>query len=234
MANQRLGGPAFNAERMTWIKPSFAWMLYRAGYGSKHGQQRILKMKLPHEAVADLLRGSACKHGGGGTKGRVQWDPARDLMSSEGRGHSAEPRKMLSERAIQVGLSRDLSAHFVASTTSIEDVTELARRVGEAHRERDVPAAMRVLATEVSLPYERPYTPRLPPEELDRLRMRAPSLDAPGADAAVDAYVNHAVHPPHADADADANAVILTTPLAQRDVPLPASTTGCAACAPGK
>lgn len=22
---------------MTWIKPSFAWMLYRSGYGLKHG-----------------------------------------------------------------------------------------------------------------------------------------------------------------------------------------------------
>ena len=123
VANQRLGGPAFNVERMTWIKPSFAWMLYRAGYGSKHGQERVLKLKLPRDAVADLLLGCACKHGGGGSKGRVQWDPARDLMSSDGRGHSAEPRKMLRERAIQVGLSRSLSAHFVASTTSIEDVT---------------------------------------------------------------------------------------------------------------
>ena len=33
IANQRLGGQGFNAQRMTWIKPSFAWMLYRAVYG---------------------------------------------------------------------------------------------------------------------------------------------------------------------------------------------------------
>jgi len=197
VANQRLGGPAFNVERMTWIKPSFAWMLYRAGYGSKHGQERVLKLKLPHDAVADLLLGCACKHGGGGSKGRVQWDPARDLMSSDGRGHSAEPRKMLRERAIQVGLSRSLSAHFVASTTSIEDVTMLAWRVGEAHRERDVPTAMRALAAEASLPYERPYTPRLPPEELERLGIRP-------MDAAVEASVEeHEGYLPHVDDGAD-------------------------------
>ena len=29
--NQRFGGPHFNPTRMTWIKPSFAWVLYRAG-----------------------------------------------------------------------------------------------------------------------------------------------------------------------------------------------------------
>ena len=32
-----LGGPLFNTTRMTWIKPSFAWMLYRCGYSAKHG-----------------------------------------------------------------------------------------------------------------------------------------------------------------------------------------------------
>eukprot|EP00122_Pirum_gemmata_P015914 Pgem_evm1s14872 len=28
LKNQSLGGEAFNTRRMTWIKPSFAWMLY--------------------------------------------------------------------------------------------------------------------------------------------------------------------------------------------------------------
>ena len=48
----RFGGPDFNPTRMTWIKPSFAWVLYRSGYGRKHNQTRILKVKLAHEAVA--------------------------------------------------------------------------------------------------------------------------------------------------------------------------------------
>ena len=52
---QRFGGPRFNVSRMTWIKPSFAWVLYRAGYGRKHNQECIIKVKLPH-ALAALRR----------------------------------------------------------------------------------------------------------------------------------------------------------------------------------
>ena len=50
--NQKFGGPKFSQTRMTWIKPSFAWVLYRSGYGSKHNQNRILKVKLSHATVA--------------------------------------------------------------------------------------------------------------------------------------------------------------------------------------
>ena len=74
--------------------------LRRAADGLKHSQNRILKLKLSHAALAALLEACACKHGGGGSKGRVQWDPARDLFSAEPKGR--EPRKMLRERAIQI------------------------------------------------------------------------------------------------------------------------------------
>lgn len=73
------------------FKPSFAWVLYRSGYGRKHNQTRVLKVKLPHEVVAEVLGQCACGHGAGGGNGRVQWDPARDLMSSE----AGKPRKFL-------------------------------------------------------------------------------------------------------------------------------------------
>ena len=168
LREQRLGGPKFNETRMTWIKPSFAWVLYRSGYGRKHRQERILKLKLPHFLVAELLCDCACKHGGGGSKGRVQWDPGRDLMSSEGKGR--EPRRLLRERAIQIGLSRDLSERYVAGALSIADVSDLARRVGAAHGSRDerkVKAAMAELVPQ--LPVERPYMPSCSHAELVRL-----------------------------------------------------------------
>ena len=38
VANQRFGGKDFKPVRMTWIKPSFAWVLYRSGYAAKHNQ----------------------------------------------------------------------------------------------------------------------------------------------------------------------------------------------------
>ncbi|GGS69584.1 hypothetical protein GCM10010156_30440 [Planobispora rosea] len=31
--------PPFTRERMTWIKPSFLWMMYRCGWAAKPGQE---------------------------------------------------------------------------------------------------------------------------------------------------------------------------------------------------
>lgn len=162
--HQKFGGPKFKPARMTWIKPSFAWVLYRSGYGHKHNQNRILKVKLPHHAVADLLSGCKCRHGGGGSKGRVQWDPARDLMTADGK----VPRKMLRDRAIQVGLAGSLSELYVRSVISITDVTGLAHKVGRAHQTKSK-QAMIDLGPE--LPMERPYMPHCPTPVLMRLMM---------------------------------------------------------------
>ena len=59
-------------------------MLYRSGYGRKPGQEAVLKIKLPHSALARLLDRCDCRRGGGGGAGRVQWDPERDLMQGDG------------------------------------------------------------------------------------------------------------------------------------------------------
>ena len=34
-------GDSFKMDRMTWIKPSFLWMMYRSGWGTKINQERI-------------------------------------------------------------------------------------------------------------------------------------------------------------------------------------------------
>ncbi len=36
----------FKRERMTWIKPSFLWMMYRCGWASKPGQERVLAVRI--------------------------------------------------------------------------------------------------------------------------------------------------------------------------------------------
>lgn len=127
--HQTLGGNSFDTKRMTWIKPSFGWVLYRSGYGTKHNQNRILKIKLSHKSIAEILSMCACKVGGGGSLGRVQWDPARDLYLVDDK----EPRKMLNKRAIQIGIKGKISELYVKSILSIEDVTDLAHAVGIAH-----------------------------------------------------------------------------------------------------
>jgi hypothetical protein len=37
----------FKRERMTWIKPSFLWMMYRSGWATTPGQERILPARSP-------------------------------------------------------------------------------------------------------------------------------------------------------------------------------------------
>ena len=50
LLNQTFVSPPFKMERMTWIKPSFLWMMYRAGWGFKDdGQNRILAIDITLE-----------------------------------------------------------------------------------------------------------------------------------------------------------------------------------------
>jgi len=178
LAHQQFGGPGFCPRRMTWIKPSFAWVLYRSGYGQKHGQTRILKIKLPHDALAEILCQCQCVDTNKATRkskahkdqdisnGRVQWDPERDLMSADGK----EPRKLLRCRAIQIGLAGSLSEFFVKHIISIQDVTKLAHRVRQAHTCKKKDDMSRLLA-ELPLPIESPYMPHCPRNRLVELGM---------------------------------------------------------------
>ena len=85
--------PPFKMERMTWIKPSFLWMMYRAGWGYKdEGQKRILAIDITHEGFEWALAHSCPSHPDPGMSHdeweqlksrspvRIQWDPERDLL----------------------------------------------------------------------------------------------------------------------------------------------------------
>merc|ERR1712014_481378 len=133
-----------NTTRTTWIKPSFGWVLYRSGYGQKSNQNRILKIKLPHHELGEILSRCQCIDTNKATRksngekdqhvsnGRVQWDPARDMRSADGK----EPSKMSRLRAIQIGLAGRLSEFYVSSTISIQDVTKLGHEICKAHRSK--------------------------------------------------------------------------------------------------
>ena len=53
--NQYFGGE-FSLERMTWIKPNFLWMMYRAGWASKENQERILAIKIKKSGFTEILK----------------------------------------------------------------------------------------------------------------------------------------------------------------------------------
>jgi Domain of unknown function (DUF4291) len=162
---QRLdASPLFKHTRMTWIKPSWAWVNYRAGYSYKDpGQARILALKMKHTDFQNLLRrGELTIHGPGGkdqSKPRsddspsvnIQWDPER-----------APNLDKLAFRSIQIGIPAASIASWVSNEiVAIEDVTERARNLKVAvDKNRKTP--LETLVAEGLVPEERPY--ELPPE----------------------------------------------------------------------
>lgn len=133
--------PPFKMERMTWIKPSFLWMMYRCGYARKEGQEHVLAVRITREGFDWAVAHAVESNVRGKPAVRVQWDPERGL------NHEALPY-----RAIQIGLTREASWKYVNEwTVSITDVTALAHEVHALVRARDLDAARALL------PVERPY-----------------------------------------------------------------------------
>ncbi|TDU06449.1 uncharacterized protein DUF4291 [Streptomyces sp. 846.5] len=148
-------GSGFKRERMTWIKPSFLWMMYRSDWASAPGQERVLAVELRRdgfEAALDRAAASsylprlhnsreAWKRELRRSDVRFQWDPERDL-----------DLRTLPWRSLQLGLSGvAVDAYVDEWTIGITDVTDLAHRVRDLRRVGDTAGAVALL------PVERPY-----------------------------------------------------------------------------
>ncbi|MER6052370.1 DUF4291 domain-containing protein [Streptomyces sp. NPDC001793] len=146
---------AWKRDRMTWIKPSFLWMMYRCGWAAKADQETVLAVEISREGFDRALRRACLSHYVPGlhpdrdawqralrhSPARVQWDPERDLHL-----------RPLPHRSLQLGLSGDLARAYADEwTVAIRDVTPLARKIHALVRAGD-DAAARAL-----LPDERPY-----------------------------------------------------------------------------
>lgn len=112
--------PLFKPSRMTWIKPSWCWMMYRSGYSEKdRNQERILAICMKHEHFTELLSNAGLA-GSPHTKGEsvvVQWDPERG------------PRlEKLDYRSIQIGIPGLIRDQWINEwIEEITDVTEQAK-----------------------------------------------------------------------------------------------------------
>ncbi|WP_370120061.1 DUF4291 domain-containing protein [Streptacidiphilus sp. MAP12-33] len=124
----------FKRERMTWIKPSFRWMMYRSGWGGKPGQERVLAVRIRRGGFEWALAHACLSHydrdlhaGAAAWKAqlrespvRIQWDPERSTNQQE-----------LPHRAIQIGLTGEAVHRYVDEwIVGITDATALAH---EAH-----------------------------------------------------------------------------------------------------
>lgn len=53
---------AWKRERMTWIKPSFLWMMYRCGWGEKADQETVLAIEIDRAGFDWALRNACLSH----------------------------------------------------------------------------------------------------------------------------------------------------------------------------
>ena len=141
---------------MTWIKPSFLWMMYRSGWGLKDpNQKRILAIDITRQGFEWALSHSSLSHAAPRRSGgdeeakfeehaapvRIQWDPERDLLL-----------RALGRRTIQIGLSKEAIELYVGSwIRRITDISKLARQIHELVSGNDLKQALALL------PAEQPY-----------------------------------------------------------------------------
>lgn len=148
-------GTPFKLDRMTWIKPSFLWMMYRSGWATKPGQEHVLAVRLTREGFEKALSlaclshydpsvysdREAWQHRKQNSPVRVQWDPERDLDMSP-----------LPMRSLQLGLSGTAVHSYVDSW--IVEIIDISSRAHSIRRHLDSGCADEARAL---LPAERPY-----------------------------------------------------------------------------
>jgi hypothetical protein len=120
--------PPFKRERMTWIKPSFCWMMYRCGWATKPGQERVLAVRMSREGLEQALGMASLSHFDrslyadaavwtaqkAASPVRVQWDPERTPTGVA-----------LEHRSLQVGIGGAAVAAYVDEwVVGMEDITD--------------------------------------------------------------------------------------------------------------
>ncbi|MFF5082287.1 DUF4291 domain-containing protein [Actinoplanes sp. NPDC000266] len=144
--------PPFKRERMTWIKPSFLWMMYRCGWAAKPGQERVLAVSIRRDGFEWALHRAVLSHYDRDRHAdraqwsqelkrspvRVQWDPERSLRLGE-----------LPYRSLQVGLSGEAVDRYVDEwTVEITEVTAHAREIRQRLDDGDEAGAAALLPEE--------------------------------------------------------------------------------------
>lgn len=132
LKSQKLLAP-FYYTRMTWIKPSFLWLMYRSEWGQRAGMERILQIWIKRseweKALKEAILTTPEAHVYNDAKKwrkqldksriRVQWDPERAINNEK-----------LSYKSIQVGITAELCENYAKNwITKIEDFTLTSHKI---------------------------------------------------------------------------------------------------------
>jgi hypothetical protein len=153
--HQTFVSPPFKKERMTWIKPSLLWMMYRSGWATKKDQEHILAIKIKREGFEWALQNSCLSHFDDlvhssfddwkikltNSPVRIQWDPEKNIL--------LQP---LLYRSIQIGLAGFAVERYVTEwIVEITDITHNCKIIHKMVNENQLKLAQELL------PLERPY-----------------------------------------------------------------------------
>lgn len=142
----------FSFNRMTWIKPSFLWLMYRSNWAQKSNQEYILAVRITRQGWEDALKmgvltgyeksvyanPNAWRKQFNSAKVHIQWDPERSIKGSD-----------LQTDSIQVGLSRHIIRQFVYEwVVSIDDYTPLVKKIRNLLKKGDMRNAKKLLPKE--------------------------------------------------------------------------------------
>ncbi|TCI95128.1 DUF4291 domain-containing protein [Tenacibaculum sp. M341] len=149
--NNRFEAP-FSFTRMTWIKPSYLWLMERSNWGTKSNQEYILGIKIKRDcwekalAMGVLTDPDKTVYKSGleweekfkQAKVHIQWDPERSLKGGK-----------LQNRTIQVGISRFLIEEYNNDwIEEIVDVTPLTKKINQLLKEGKYKEAKRLIPKE--------------------------------------------------------------------------------------
>lgn len=155
----------FSFNRMTWIKPSFLWLMERSNWGNKSNQDYILKIKIKRECWERALSigvltdpdmqvystGYEWEKQFKEAKVHIQWDPERTLKGGK-----------LKERTIQVGISRYLIEEYNNDWISeIDDLTPLVKKMNQLRRAGKYKEMKRLLPNEKLYPLNKEIEKRI-------------------------------------------------------------------------
>jgi hypothetical protein len=157
--------PPFSFHRMTWIKPSFLWLMHRSNWGLKSAQERVLSVRIKRSGWEKALSMACMTSFVPGLFASVdewadrfaaahvhlQWDPERSLRGSG-----------LPYYSIQVGLSRHVIREYVDEwVVGIEDITPRVRKIYDLLQSGQADKAKRQLPPERIYPISQELGRRL-------------------------------------------------------------------------
>ncbi len=153
--NQKFGGSDYDFNRMTWLKPSFLWMMHYSAWGRKENQENVLAIRVSKKGFNEILRlavittyykhiypdSEVWKAELEGSDVQLQWEPYHDLFDNK-----------TDRKAVKIGLKGEVLRRFNEEwIMEIKNITP--------YIEQQEQFLSTNLTDKIELPHERAYAP---------------------------------------------------------------------------